>query len=151
MEKIKNKPNVSGTISLENNKEAPEEKKMSQADYEFLERSRVWGWENAMNVANDLWASIHNTLLQGDLVFAYKETKSNSELSQIVIVQNRNLNPQTGGLDFGVGMVTTGYTSLLPHVPYAYIEDIILDDLKKYKVDKNILEIYKQIIKMYKK
>lgn len=148
MEKTKNKLNVTGMISLENDKiNTTQEEK----DYEFLERNRVWGWESAMNVANDLWASIHSSLLSGDLVYAYKSTKSNSELSQIVIVQNKSLNPLTGELDFGVGMVTTGYTSLLPHVPYEYLENSILEDLKKYKVDKDILEIYKQIIKIYKK
>ena len=149
MEKKKNCPNVKGAVSLKNSN--PEDDIMSGMDYEMLDRIRVWGWENAMSVANDLWASIHSSLLSGDLVFAYKETKGNSEFSQIIIVQNKNLNPMTGELDFGVGMVTTGYTSLLPHVPYAYLEDIILEDLKKYKVDKSILEIYKQIIKIYKK
>lgn len=149
MEKKKNCPNVKGAVSLKNSN--PEDDIMSDMDYEMLDRSRVWGWENAMSVANDLWASIHSSLLSGDLVFAYKETKGNSEFSQIIVVQNKNLNPMTGELDFGVGMVTTGYTSLLPHVPYAYLEDIILEDLKKYKVDKSILEIYKQIIKIYKK
>lgn len=149
MEKKKNCPNVKGAVSLKNSN--PEDDIMSGMDYELLDRSRVWGWENAMSVANDLWASVHSSLLSGDLVFAYKETKGNSEFSQIIIVQNKNLNPMTGELDFGVGMVTTGYTSLLPHVPYEYLEDIILEDLKKYKVDKSILEIYKQIIKIYKK
>lgn len=149
MEKKKNQPNVEMKACM--NSRSKDNTIMSEIDYETLNRSRVWGWENAMSVANDLWASIHNSLLSGDLVFAYKETKGNSEFSQIVIVQNKNLNPMTGEYDFGVGIVTTGYTSLLPHVPYAYLEDIILEDLKKYKVDKSILEIYKQIIKIYKK
>ena len=37
-----------------------ESEKMSEKDYELIEKRRVWGWENAMSVANDLWASIHS-------------------------------------------------------------------------------------------
>lgn len=118
---------------------------MSEIDYELLEKRKVYGWENAMSVASDLWASIHSSLLAGDLVFAYKDIIGESGLSQIVIVSNQLT------MDFSVGMITTGYTALLPHVPLDYLTGTVLGDLKKYKVDKNIIKTYEQIIENYKK
>ena len=96
---------------------------MSEKDYEFLEKRRVWGWDNAMSVANDLWASIHSSLLAGDLVFAYKDTTGESGLTQIVVVA---LNQPTE--HFSVGMVTSGYTALLPHVPFNFLTSTVLGD-----------------------
>lgn len=106
-----------------------ESEKMSEKDYELLEKRRVWGWENAMSVANDLWASIHSSLLAGDLVFAYKDTTGESGLTQIVIVA---FNQPTE--HFSVGMVTSGYTALLPHVPFDYLTNTVLGDLKSIKL-----------------
>jgi hypothetical protein len=123
-----------------------ESEKMSGKDYELLEKRRVWGWDNAMSVANDLWASIHSSLLAGDLVFAYKDTTGELGLTQIVVVA---LNQPTE--HFSVGMVTSGYTALLPHVPFNFLTSTVLGDLKKYKVDKNIIKAYEQILENYKR
>lgn len=106
---------------------------------EIKENKSIWGWENSMQVANDVWSSIHNSLLEGELIFAYKSTTSDSNLSQIVIVKNMNGS-------FGVGMMTTGFTCLLPSVPIEYLKSEVLDDLKKYKVNNKIIETYKRII-----
>lgn len=114
---------------------------------EIKENQVVWGWENAQKVAEDLWSGIHSTLLQGNLMFAYKNTSNNSELGQIVVVQNNN---QTAN-DFGVGMFTNGYSALIPHVPIDYLESEVLGDLIKYKVDKKIIETYKCIVEDKKK
>ena len=129
------------------------EELMSQDDLENLQRMSVIGWDNAMACANDLWSSIHRSLLKGELVFAYKSGGTgNTGFGQIVVVQN--LNHETGRRlydDYGVGLITSGYTALLPHVPYSYLENDILEDLKKFKVESRIIDIYKQIIKTVKK
>jgi hypothetical protein len=53
--------------------------------------------------------------------------------------------------NFGVGMITSGFSMLLPHVPMRYLETSLHDDLVKYKVETNIIEIYEQLILEYKK
>lgn len=106
---------------------------------EKLERQSVWGWENAMAAASDIWSSIHCKLLEGNLVFALKNTTP-GDLSQLVVVRNISTR------DFAIGVVTSGFSMLLPHVPFEYVQTQVVDDLKKYKIDKNIIETYKQII-----
>lgn len=98
----------------------------------------VWGWNNANEVAESIWNSIHYNLLEGNLIFAYKSTESTSELRQIVIVQNKNADEDS----FSVGMFTNGYSSLVPNVPIKYLKTEVIDDLKKYKVDKKIIETF---------
>lgn len=125
--------------------------KMSKDEYDRIVEMNVIGWSSAMECANDIWSSIHSSLLSGNLVFAFKSTKSGSEFGQIVVVQN--LDRYNGNLlkdDFGIGMITTGFTMLLPHAPFKYLEEDIVEDLKKYKVDKEIIEVYKRIIEKFK-
>jgi hypothetical protein len=110
-------------------------------------------WQNVDEVASALWGSIHSSLLDySGPFFAYKSTKSNTELVQLVVVMNFDRN---SGLvipnDFGVGMITSGFSMLLPHIPMRYLETSLHDDLIKYKVETNIIEIYEQLILEYKK
>lgn len=143
MEKITKKKTK---LSSEKNNLIEENPKMSQTDFEQLERMKVIGWENAMECANALWGSIHSSLLQGNLVFAYKNTKSDTNgFGQLVVVQNPNC-PS----DFGIGAMYSGYTMLLPHIPLANLEEMVLDDFKKYKVESKIQNIFKAIIERYK-
>lgn len=118
---------------------------MSQTDFEQFERMRVIGWENAMECANALWGSIHSSLLQGNLVFAYKNTKSDTGFGQVVVVQNPSC-PN----DFAVGEVTSGWTALVPHIGLEQMVDLVLDDLKKFKVEAKIQNIFKAIVERYK-
>lgn len=110
----------------------------------------VFGWESAEKVASDIWASVHNTLLNGILIFAYRPTNNGTDLVQIVVTKNIRYEVGPGkftdGDGYAVGMITTGFSMLLPKVPIEYLESDLFDDLKKYKVDKNILDTYRQII-----
>ena len=47
--------------------------------------------------------------------------------------------------DYGVGIITAGYTMLYPHVDKEYLTELA-QDLEKWKVDKKIVEVYKKII-----
>lgn len=102
----------------------------------------VLGWRDSMDCAESIWSSIHSKLLDGDLVFAYRNTGGNSELCQFVVVRNKLNNN-----DFGVGIITSGYTMLLPHVPVEYVAVELVEDLRKWKFEKSILNTYEQIIK----
>ena len=122
--------------------------KSSSADEMADERISqiVWGWESVDKAAADVFASIHRTLLDGVPVFLYKNTTTKSDLIQVVAV--KNLNEVTGELtgDYGVGMITAGFSVLYPHIPLEYLESDLLADLEKYKVDKKIIDTYKNII-----
>ena len=108
----------------------------------------VGGWESAEQVANSLWSSIHESLLfDTDLVFAYKSTKPGVDISQVVVVQH--VDPNTNELLglFSVGIMTSGFTALVPKVPIEYLEKDVVLDMEKYKVEKNYIETFKEILK----
>lgn len=103
-------------------------------------------WKSSEEVATSIWSSIHYSLLEGNLVFAYRSI--GSEHFQIVIVKDRSNNE----LDtFSIGMMNDKYTALLPNMPYEYLAEIVVNDLSNNKVEKNIIEIYKQIIKKFER
>lgn len=141
--KDKNINNVTGEIDLDNvRKIDPSPDKTS---YDPLKI--VYGWSSSVECANEVWGGLHRSLLNGNLVFAYKSHDQGTPLSQIIVVQNID---QASGLplenDFAVGMITPGFTALYPHVPWEYLNSTVTDDLSNYKVGKDIQKIYKQII-----
>lgn len=100
----------------------------------------VLGWTNTDDLAKDIWGSIHSILLKGYPVFAYRDM----EKFQIVIVRNSET-------DYAMGMITPGYSMLLPHIPLDYLSEKVIEDLENFKVNKSIIESYKQIIEDLKK
>ena len=48
-------------------------------------------------------------------------------------------------------MIVPGFTELVPHVPLDYLEQIVKKDLIKYKLDKDILKSFDEIILNYNK
>lgn len=117
---------------------------------QVMEDQMLVGWGDANEVASSIWSSIHSSLLDGKLVFAYKPYKE-SELTQLVVV--RNLKDDTYGRvidkDYAVGMMTSGFSMLLPHVPLEYLENDLVNDMNKYKVDKETIETFKKFIKFF--
>lgn len=117
---------------------------------QVMEDQMLVGWGDANEVASSIWSSIHSSLLDGKLVFAYKPYKE-SELTQLVVV--RNLKDDVCGRvidkDYAVGMMTSGFSMLLPHVPLEYLENDLVNDMNKYKVDKETIETFKKFIKFF--
>ena len=126
--------------------------KLTLGDVERKEQLVV-GWKSADEVASSIWGSIHSKLVEGMLVFAYRSTNDKTDLVQLVVV--RNLKKDAFGNttniddDYGIGMVTKGFTMLLPRVPLSYIENDVLSDMKKYKLDSNLIDLYKQVVKNF--
>ena len=112
------------------------------------------GWENATEVAAEIWRQGNISLLDGDLLFAYRNTESaNSGLYQIVVVKyfdwktpigEYNAVKEYNGL-YGYSLVTAGYSAAIPRVGSEYLEEIYRD-LVTFKVDKRILTIFRNII-----
>ena len=127
--------------------------KCSESDYELEIHRAIIGWENIDEVANSVWSSVHSRLLEGDLVFAYKTGNQGAKLKQVVVVRNFEIVEVPGFAqagknytDFGVGYITSGYTALLPHVPYRYIKDELFNLIKDSKVSNEVLGTFKAII-----
>ena len=93
----------------------------------------IFGWKDSNEVANDVYDSVHSSLLGGYLLFGYK---GSGELSRVIVVTD--IDPITRNVvsnSYSVGTITKGYTALIPHVPIDYLEKEVLLDLKNYKVD----------------
>lgn len=98
----------------------------------------IIGWSGPEEVAKDVSNSIHSSLLKGELIFGYKNCQGDSDILELVIVANKD---QT----YGIGLITNGYTALLPAAPKSYFE-ILLGDMKTQKLNKKALETLKNII-----
>ena len=130
-----------------------EDENVFEMSPEAIEIRNCWGWKDTMEAASDVFSSIHANLLSGEFIFGYKNITGveKSDLAQIVVVRFRKGIPEFGTQDcsedmFGVGVITSGYTMLLPRVPIAYIETELVNDLTKWKLEKKILNTFKRII-----
>lgn len=114
-------------------------------DLGITEEMRVYGWESARQAADEVYSSLHKSLIEGKLIFAYKGATT-ANFYQIVITQD--IDQFTGELKdtFSVGITTHGFSALLPHVPLSYLEEDIPKDLSNYKIDKDIINVYQRII-----
>ena len=112
---------------------------------EIMCSRNCWGWSDVNEAACDVFNSIHRNLLEGQFVFGYKNTfgPEKSQLMQVIVVRfSKDV--------FGVGVVTSGYTMLLPQVPITYLDVEFAEDLKKWKIESHILNTYKSIINKIK-
>lgn len=99
----------------------------------------IWGWDNIDAVAEDIYQGIHSQLLEGYLVFAYQG--GSDDLRRFVITQK-------SGVDtYMLGVITSGYTMLLPSTPKEYLVTEFMEDLrKKYKIHPDILNNLEKIL-----
>ena len=60
---------------------------LTEQDLERIKNMKIYGFEDSLSVARTLMGGIHENLLLGDLVFAYRSTsaKNKTELYQIVV------------------------------------------------------------------
>lgn len=114
----------------------------------------TYGWQDSLQVAAEVWRQGNLSLLEGDLMFAYKNTESaGSKLYQIVVVKYFDWIPGTATIEpykhynglYGYSVVTSGYSVMIPKFGADYLEEIY-NDLITYKVNKQILSIFRTII-----
>lgn len=101
----------------------------------------IFGWNSEREVASEIWCSIHSSLLAGNLVFAIKPIGT-CDLKRMIVVSN---NDNT----FGIGLVTSGFTALIPKAPLSYIQSEVEEDSKKYKFSKDIINNITEKLKEY--
>ncbi|MBP3732198.1 MAG: hypothetical protein J6I84_03020 [Bacilli bacterium] len=121
-------------------------------DLENQQNMRIYGFEDSIAVAKTIFGGIHEILLRGELVFAYRNTASSNkkDLFQVIVV--RDLRPfDNAPLNtYSISTITSGYTALIPHMPIEYLDEVV-SDLEAGKVEKKIVENFKEIIKDLKK
>ena len=129
------------------------ENNISEAEKQKIEEMRICGFDDSMDVARNILHSAHSSLLEGDLIFAYRNTSpsKSTSLFQVVVVNDLK-NENVKGMFitvptpfYSVSIITSGYTALLPHMPIGYLQEVI-KELEDGKVDKNIIENFKAIV-----
>ena len=139
---------------LEKNEIVEEERKMEENNDVQYYQTVYGGWNNVDECAASVWSSIHSSLLEGELVFAYKSVSSKSDLQQFVLVKNlvgRKIDAN-GNIEmckktgYALGMITSGFSVLYPYIPKKYLLGTGLDDLKKYKIPNDVLKAYINLV-----
>lgn len=135
-------------ISKEDIEKSIEKKRASKvAEEEEIENPNyIFGWKNPDCVAYDIYSSVMSQLLRGQLVFAFCSNTPSSDIQRLVVVLNP-LIPEIPEHTYGVGMITAGYSMVLPMVPKSYLETTLSDDLKKYNVPKEVQKNYRAVLK----
>lgn len=141
MEKIK---------KITKKKITPAENKPSEEELNRIKGMRIFGYEDSMQVARGLMGSIHDNLLHGDLIFAYRSTATSnkSPLFQVVVVNDLNYGNDGKTYPtklFSVSLITAGYSAYIPHMPVDYLDEVV-GDLEEGKADKKIIENFKSIV-----
>jgi hypothetical protein len=57
----------------------PAENKPSEEELNRIKGMRIFGYEDSMQVARGIMGSIHENLLHGDLIFAYRSTATSNK------------------------------------------------------------------------
>lgn len=106
---------------------------------EIREEQIIFGWQSVDDAARDVHNSFHSKLLEGNPLFLYRATNTDSELIQIVVVYM-----DEGG--YSVGIITKSWSSLYPRVSIEYLKDELFKDLKKWKVEESVVKMYENLI-----
>jgi len=122
---------------------------LTEQDLERIKNMKIYGFEDSLSVARTLMGGIHENLLLGDLVFAYRSTsaKNKTELYQIVVV-NELADTIAGKVrtdKFSISYISYGYSAYIPHMPVEYLDEV-LEELEKSKADRKVVETFKIII-----
>jgi hypothetical protein len=132
----------------------PAETKVTEEEVQKIQQMRVFGFEDSMQVARGLMGSIHENLLHGDLIFAYRSTATTNKTPLFQVVVVNDLNYRNDGQVyptslFSVSLITTGYSAYIPHMPVDYLDEVV-GDLEEGKADKKIIENFKIIVENLK-
>ena len=132
----------------------PAENKPSEEELNRIKGMRIFGYEDSMQVARGLMGSIHENLLRGDLIFAYRSTATSnkSPLFQVVVVNDLKYGNDGRTYPtklFSVSLITAGYSAYIPHMPVDYLDEVV-GDLEEGKADKKIIENFKSIVENIK-
>lgn len=111
---------------------------------ETRQKSNIYGWSSIDDVAKEVYEGPFKELLEGNLVFAYKNSGDTGTVKFLVITKTKD------GFRFGF-ISQTGWTCYYPKTTLEYLNEVILDDLKKNKTENYIIEDFIDYINYYGK
>ena len=107
--------------------------------------NQIFGWRNIDDLAKELYGSVFSGLLDGYLVFAYKNQKKTGTLKELV-VSKRLDNPN---YIIGIRPFSGGWSGFLPNMPVEYLMEISYLDLIENKTEKEVIESFIENINKY--
>ena len=118
------------TKKITKKKITPAENKPSEEELNRIKGMRIFGYEDSMQVARGLMGSIHENLLHGDLIFAYRSTATlnKSQFFQVVVVNDLGYGADGRTYPtklFSVSLITAGYSAYVPHMPVDYLDEVV--------------------------
>jgi len=119
-------------------------KKKTEKEEERI-HSNIYGWDSEIEVANEIYGGPFEYLLEGMLVFAYKNHSGSGTIKEIIITKTPR------GFRYCFLPLGASWTCYNPLCSLEYLEEVILEDFKSNKTDKNIIEDYLECIKYYGK
>lgn len=106
---------------------------------------QIYGWRDSDSLARELSYSLFSGLLEGYLVFAYRNQKKTGTISELII-SKRIIGP---GYIVGIKLFSKGWTGFLPNVPVEYLMETSLNDLIENRTEKEIIESFIENIGFY--
>lgn len=102
----------------------------------------IYGWDSEGDVALEVYYGSFRNLLEGNLVFAYKNSSSSGTVKFLVVTKTN--------MGFRFGFISqSGWTCYYPLVDPEYLRQVLVDDLKKNKTDKKIIDDFIKSIDYY--
>lgn len=105
---------------------------------------------DSLRTLGDIWSNGSFRLTGGDLIFSYKNTKicdTDNNLLGVSIYRNNQENGPVENIgNYSVILVTMDYSVTYPNVPLTYLQTELVDLLKEFCIDEEVLTTYKQII-----
>lgn len=106
---------------------------------------QIFGWNSIDDLAREMYSSGFSGLLDGYLVFAYKNLGKSGTL-RILVISKRLDSP---GYIVGVKPFSGGWTGFLPNVPVEYLREVSYSDLLENKTEKSIIEAFIANVEKY--
>lgn len=123
---------------------------MNNNTFEELNAKYSESTSDSVMAISSIWANESFKLAEGDLIFSYKNTKfcdCENNFFGIIIFRNTEKNGPIENIgNFSVIIVTKDYSVTYPNVPLTYLQTELVDTLKDFCIEEEILTTYKQII-----
>lgn len=96
----------------------------------------IYGYQDTTEVASDISGSIHDSLLSGYFVFAYR---GSGDLRRLVVTR-------TSQDTWMYGIITSGWTCLVPKISREGLLTMVTDELETRKIPNNIIDDFKYFV-----
>lgn len=96
----------------------------------------VFGWESIDSLVDDVKAGEHSNLLYGSFVFAARQDGYQIIISKRVDIDGAWI----------IGIQTPTWSGFIPRAPFSYLTDQIVEDMKSFKFNKQIINNFIKIL-----